>query len=150
MASDPYFFKEISKAVLIDTPLYIYTTTNQTNLSNKNANSLTSSINRAKAMIKRLEFSDEFYPDLSYILIPKLVMFMMSSYAKITKINKDKIDELEFVKSNLKKYEDRILKANNVSIVYKIIVYSINHNIKLISSLASSYYVKNLDKFSKK
>lgn len=150
MASDPYFFRQINKAVLIDTPLYIYTTTNQTNLSNKNANSLTSSINRAKAMVKRLEFSDEYYPDLSYILIPKMVNFMMSSYAKITKVDKDKKEELEFVESNLKKYEDRILKANNVSIVYKIIVYSINHNLKLISSLASSYYVSNIDKFSKK
>lgn len=150
MASDQYFFKNIKKAVLIDAPLYIYTVSNMDNLSHTNATNINSSYFRAKAFIDRIEFADKYYPDLTYLLIPKVVMFMLSSYAKITKNKLDKKDELLFITNYLKDNEKRIMDASNVPLSYKVVVYSINHNLKLISSLASSYYMSNMEKISKK
>lgn len=150
MATDHYFFKDIKKAVLIDTPLYIYTVSNMSNLSHTNAANINSSYFRAKAYVDRLEFADKYYPDLSYLLIPKVTMFMLSSYAKITKYKLDKKKELKFIKDHLKEYENRIMNANNVPLSYKVVAYSINHNLSLLSSLASSYYVANMEKISRK
>lgn len=150
MEADTYFIKNIDSAIVIHDPLYIYTTNNASNLSNSNASNINSSFNRARTLINRLEFADKYYPDLSCILIPKVVMFMLSSYAKITKGKPLDTDKLDYVKKYLIENEKRIMDSTNVPLSYKVVVYSINHNLKLISSLASSYYMANMEKISKK
>ena len=144
MSLDHILLKEINSAVHIDAPLYIYREANPNNLSNTNALKLESSLNRAKVMIDRIEFTKKYYPDLTYILIPKAAMFIMSSYAKLTLIYKDNKEDKQYLEDYLNDNLDLFLKDINTPKYYKIILYSIVYHIKPITYMASKYYIKGL------
>ena len=144
MSLDHILLKEIKSAVHIDAPLYIYREANPDNLSNTNALKLESSLNRAKVMIDRIEFTKKYYPDLTYILINKAAMFIMSSYAKLILIYKDNKEDKQYLEDYLDNNLDLFLKDKNTPIYYKVVLYAINHHLKLITYVASKYYINTL------
>ena len=144
MSLDHILLKEINSAVYINVPLYIYRESNPNNLSNTNALKLESSLNRAKVMIDRIEFTKKYYPDLTYILIPKAAMFIMSSYAKLTLIYKDNVEDKKYLESYLKNNLNIFMKDKGTPKYYKIILYSIVYHIKPITYMASKYYINSL------
>lgn len=144
MSLDHILLKEINSAVHIDAPLYIYRESNPDNLSNTNALKLESSLNRAKVMIDRIEFTKKYYPDLTYILVNKAAMFIMSSYAKLTLIYKDNKEDKKYLEDYLDNNLDLFLKDKDTPKYYKIILYSIVKNIKPITYIASKYYINSL------
>lgn len=143
MSLDHILLSQINSAVYFDDDLYIYRNDNTSNLSNSNAKNINSSLNRAKVMLERLEFADKKYPDLSYILIPKVTMFLLSSYAKLNVFYKEDKENMDYVVKNIKKKKKRILSSNNVPLSHKAVIFSIANNLKLISTVASKFYVKN-------
>lgn len=143
MSLDHLLLSQINSAIYFDEKLYIYRDNNSTNLSNTNAKNINSSLNRAKVMLERLEFANKYYPDLSYILIPKVTMFLMSSFAKLNVFYKEDKENMDFVRRTIKNQKERILSANNVPISYKVVIFAIANNLKIISNIASRFYVKN-------
>lgn len=143
LAADHLFLHNINNCVVFDSPLYVYYSENGENTSSVTAKEVSSSLYRAKANIQRLEFSDKYYPNLSYILIPKVTMFLLSSYAKLRLLSKDNKKDMEYVIDNIKKFIKRIQKSNETPFLYKIVAYSISNNLKFIPYLASKYYTKN-------
>ena len=139
MAIDHYFLQFIQKAVYIPSPLYIYYYENPENISNLNNKAFKGSYDRAVRLVERLEFSDKFYPDLSYILVPQMCNFLLSSYVKAEKFNV-KQEQKDFIINNIKKHKERIYNDKNISFFNKVVIYSIDHNIKPLISIASWYY----------
>lgn len=144
MSLDHILLKEINSAVYFDAPLYIYRQTNPTNLSNTNALKLESSLNRAKVMIDRIEFTKKYYPDLTNILVNKAAMFIMSSYAKLTLIYKDNKEDKKYLEDYLNANLDLFLKDKDTPKYYKVVLYAINHHLKPIVYIASKYYIHGL------
>ena len=144
MSLDHILLKEINSAVYFDAPLYIYRQTNPTNLSNTNALKLESSLNRAKVMIDRIEFTKKYYPDLTNILVNKAAMFIMSSYAKLTLIYKDNKEDKKYLEDYLNANLDLFLKDKDTPKYYKVVLYAINHHLKPITYIASKYYISTL------
>lgn len=146
MSLDHLLLKDIEKAVYIKCPLYIYNDNNTNNLSNSNAKSITSSYNRAKVMMERLEFCDAYYPDLSDIIIPKLSMFLLSSYAKIKTFNSPNNHDILLIKKSMEDNFVRIKQSNQLSAIYKIAIFSIVNNWKFLSNVFCKAYIVLLTK----
>lgn len=146
MASDHYFLRNINKAVLISDCLYVYNDENPVNLSNSNAKKINSSLYRAKALIDRLIFADKYYKDLSELIIPQLALFLLSSYAKLKKFDKNNTNDLMFIKNYLKKEEERFINSSSLSFVYKIIIKAIVNDNFFITNVACFYYNYFLNK----
>lgn len=145
MAIDHYFLQNIEKAVYIPAPLYIYCYENPTNITNSNGKNFKASFDRAYRLIERMEFSDKYYPDLSYILEPQACNFLLSSYVKAQEYNISD-DRKNFIIDNINKYAERFLKSKNISFANKITLYSIIHNIKPLVWLAKQYYFRIYNK----
>ena len=143
MGADHYFLSLVNKAAYISAPLYVYTDINPTNLSNSNGKAILSSLNRAKVLIDRLEFADNNYPDLSYLLLPQITNFLMSSYMKI--INSKNDDEnKKYVLDKISYLYPRLVNCENVPLSHKVVLFSIKHDFILLINLAKIYYFKNI------
>lgn len=145
MAIDHYFLQSIEKAVYIPAPLYIYCYENPTNITNSNGKNFKASFDRAYRLVERMEFSDKYYSDLSYILEPQTCNFLLSSYVKAQKYNIYD-DRKNFIINSINKYSKRFIKSNNISFANKITLYSIIHNIKPLVWLAKQYYFRIYNK----
>ena len=71
-------------------------------------------------------------------------MFIMSSYAKLTLIYKDNKEDKQYLEDYLNDNLDLFLKDKNTPIYYKVVLYAINHHLKLITYVASKYYINTL------
>lgn len=136
MALAHELMQKVNSAVLTEAPLYIYDTTRMTSTSNSKAKSIPASYDRAKVMVNRYALANAKYPDLKEIIVPQMVNFLLSSYAKMLpekdKYAKDLIWIFDILNSN----KECILMSPHVDKIYKLIVKAILDNQRFIINLS--------------